>query len=46
MDLRKYKTKTKPKIPPLDKKLKPNPKYEHIKPTLDTGNNTRKQEAR
>lgn len=38
--------KQKPKIPPLDKKIKPNPKYEGIRPTIDTGNNTRKQVER
>ena len=33
----------KQKIPPLDKKIKPNPKYENIRSSIDTGNNTRKQ---
>ena len=43
MDMRRMKSKQKPKIPPLDKKIKPNPKYENIRSSIDTGNNTRKQ---
>ncbi len=35
--------KQKPKIPPLDKKIKPNPKYQNVQPVTDTGNNARKQ---
>lgn len=46
MDMRRMKPKQKPKIPPLDKKIKPNPRYENVKPTIDTGNNTRKQVER
>ena len=47
MDPRRLsRTKPKPKIPPLDKKIKPNPKYENVRPTIDTGNNTRKQVER
>jgi len=42
MDLRRFKSKPKTKIPPLEKRIRPNPKYENIKPTIDTGNNTRK----
>jgi len=44
MDMRRMKSKQKPK-PKVDlqKKIKPNPKYENIKSSIDTGNNTRKQ---
>ena len=38
----KSKQKPKPKVD-LQKKIKPNPKYENIKSSIDTGNNTRKQ---
>ncbi len=41
MEVRRMRPKQKPKILPLDKKIKPNPKYENIRPTIDTGNNTR-----
>ena len=40
MDMRRMKPKTKPKILPLDKKVPRNPKYENVKSTIDTGNNT------
>lgn len=48
MDSRRLssRTKPKPKIPPLDKKIRPNPKYENIRSSIDTGNNTRKQVER
>jgi len=45
MDMRrmsKSKQKPKPKVD-LQKKIKPNPKYDNVKSSLDTGNNTRKQ---
>merc|ERR1711971_131745 len=43
MDMRRMKLKQKQKIPPLEKKIKPNPKYESIKSSINSGNNTRKQ---
>ena len=43
MDMRRMKLKQKQKIPPLEKKIKPNPKYENIKSSINSGNNTRKQ---
>ena len=46
MDMRRMKPKTKPKILPLDKKVPRNPKYENVKSTIDTGNNTRRKEER
>lgn len=33
----------KPKISPLDKRIKPNPRYKNIEPTINTGNNLRKE---
>jgi hypothetical protein len=43
MDMRRMKLKQKQKIPPLEKKIKTNPKYENIKSSINSGNNTRKQ---
>jgi len=43
MDVRRLRPKQKPKIMPLDKKIKPNPRYQNVQPVTDTGNNTRKQ---
>jgi len=43
MDMRRMKLKQKQKIPPLEKKIKPNPKYENIQSSINSGNNTRKQ---
>jgi len=44
MDMRRMKSKQKPKPKvDLEKKIKPNPKYENIKSSINTGNNTRKQ---
>lgn len=43
MDLRRMKPKQKPKVLPMDKKVKPNPRYQNVQPVTDTGNNTRKQ---
>lgn len=40
---RRMKPKLKPKIPPMDKRIKPNPKYQNVQPVTDTGNNARKQ---
>lgn len=36
----------KPKVLPMDQRIKPNPKYENVKPTIDTGHNLRKQMER
>jgi len=33
----------KPKMNPLDKRIKPNPKYSKMEPTINTGNNLRKE---
>jgi len=33
----------KPKMNPLDKRIKPNPKYSKVEPTINTGNNLRKE---
>jgi len=33
----------KPKMNPLDKRIKPNPKYNKVEPTINTGNNLRKE---
>lgn len=38
--------KNRPKISPLDKKVKPNPKYQNVQPTINTGFNLRKQMER
>ena len=43
MDLRRMKLKVKPKVLPMDRRIKPNPKYENVQPQVNTGNNTRKQ---
>ena len=43
MDVRRMRPKQKPKIPPMDQRIKPNPKYENVRPTINTGNNLRKQ---
>jgi hypothetical protein len=42
MDLRRMKLKVKPKLA-MDRRIKPNPKYENVQPQVNTGNNTRKQ---
>ena len=43
MDARRMRPKQKPKIPPMDQRIKPTPKYENVRPTINTGNNLRKQ---
>lgn len=42
MDVRRMKPKQKPKVD-MNRRIKPNPKYQNVQPVTDTGNNTRKQ---
>eukprot|EP00095_Tigriopus_kingsejongensis_P003813 maker-scaffold278_size225338-snap-gene-0.14 protein:Tk03813 transcript:maker-scaffold278_size225338-snap-gene-0.14-mRNA-1 annotation:"centrosomal protein of 41 kda" len=44
MNSRRARPKVKPKIPPLDQRIPRNPKYAQLKPTVDTGFNTRKKQ--
>ena len=41
MEVRRLKPK--PKIHPLDRKIKPNPRYSKVENVVDTGNNLRKE---
>ena len=42
MDLRRMKLKASKKFD-MDKRIRPNPKYENVQAQVNTGNNTRKQ---
>ena len=39
-------SRERPKIPSLDWKMPPNPKYADVKPTVDSGNSLRKRMER
>ena len=38
--------KPKPKVLPMDRRVRPNPKYEGVAPTVDSGSSLRKQMER